>query len=59
MEKTELDDIIIHIGDKVMYHDECYEVKGYRTMAIRYLDLGIGFYVHPNNVDKVSEDTKS
>lgn len=46
----------IKIGDQVIYHDEVYEVKGFRTLAIRYLDLGIGFYVNPENVDIASND---
>lgn len=47
----------IKIGDHVIYHGEVHTVKGYHTMAVRYLDLGIGFYVHPDNVDIVSSDT--
>lgn len=47
----------IRIGDQVMYHGEVHTVKGYHTLAVRYLDLGIGFYVHPDNVDIVPSGT--
>ena len=47
----------IKIGDRVIYHGEVYTVKGYHTLAVRYLDLGIGFYVNPVNVDIVPSGT--
>ena len=47
----------IKIGDKVVYHGEVYDVKGYHTLAVRYLDLGIGFYVNPVNVGIVPSGT--
>ena len=47
----------IKIGDQVIYHGEVFTVKGYRTLAVRYLDLGIGFYVNPDNVDIVPSGT--
>ncbi len=47
----------IKIGDQVSYHGEVYTVKGYNTLAVRYLDIGIGFYVHPDNVDIVPSGT--
>lgn len=47
----------IKIGDQVIYHGEVYEVKGFRTLAVRYLDIGIGFYVNPVNVGIVPSGT--
>lgn len=47
----------IKIGDLVIYHGEVHTVKGFRTIAKRYLDIGIGYDVDPEYVDKVSDDT--
>lgn len=47
----------IKIGDQVIYHGEVYTVKGYRTIAKRYIDIGIGYDVDPEYVDIVPSGT--
>lgn len=47
----------IKIGDIVIYHGKAYAVKGYHTIAKRYLDIGIGYDVDPEYVDIVPYGT--